>query len=176
MNSPLTRLKRCRGCREIKPISSFPGDPVAKDGRRRACSACIAAGQHRPLVKSAATRQRDSEQAKAPHRRAANLAAVKRWQHRNRDAFLAARAVGLALKRGVIGKPARCQAKGCEYHGSRLQAHHPRYDLRLLVVWVCPSHHRALHNGHAVDLLPGLPAALVAVPPTLTSISQEASP
>ena len=105
--------KVCLVCDLAKPLTEFPRDAVANDGRRRACNECVSSGRYVPASKSEATRARDKKQASTPERRASNLAAVKRWQQNNRAAFLAARAVRLALKSGVLAPPARCQVKGC---------------------------------------------------------------
>jgi hypothetical protein len=166
-----TEVKFCKTCAQPKSIEEFDRDAVAADGRRRSCRSCIETGACAPAVKSPEARRKDREQALQPHRRAANLAAVKRWQGNNRGAHRAARAVRLALEAGTLAKPRRCQIVGCEYAGEKLHAHHSDYAFPLLVVWCCPSHHREMHLGREVALHPGLPPALTAIPETLVRVT-----
>jgi hypothetical protein len=64
----------------------------------------------------------------------------KRWNNAHREARRAHDLVARAIRRGDL---IRGQ---CEVCGSfRVQGHHDRYDEPLMVRWLCPRHHRALH-------------------------------
>lgn len=86
----------------------------------------------------------------------------KRWRARNREKWLADQkkqynpvqqsardAVKYALRVGWLSRPSHCELchVACKPHG-----HHPDYELRLSVIWVCHACHMRLHRG-LVELL-----------------------
>ena len=64
-----------------------------------------------------------------------------KWRQNNRFKHLAHLKLQYAIKCGKIKKEL-CKKCGEKFvHG-----HHPDYSRPLLVVWLCPQHHRAIHS------------------------------
>jgi hypothetical protein len=89
---------------------------------------------------------RDRERRAQPHRRIANRIAVAAWQQSNPGAV----AAKMALRKGIVEKPAVCEAKGCKR--TDISGHHHSYAQPRRATWLCPSHHRRLHVGARVKL------------------------
>lgn len=69
----------------------------------------------------------------------------QKWRKRNPRAYLAHRAVQMALGLGVL------QKQPCSVCGdTKAEAHHPRYDRPFDVVWLCRAHHKAEHRAMGV--------------------------
>lgn len=161
--------KCCRTCKAEKPFVDFARHKQAKDGRRRDCRACVEAGvTKRAASPSSAAKEADKTQRARPESRQTNRRCVREWKARNRPATNAFRAVQRAMRKGTIAKPKRCQARGCKFEGE-LQAHHHDYLSSLVVVFLCPKHHRRLHAGEHVKLISGLPPELASIPPQLVA-------
>lgn len=64
----------------------------------------------------------------------------QRWRKRNPKSYLAHLSVQNALKLGVIER-APCSVCGAV----KAEAHHPDYERPYDVIWLCRTHHRALH-------------------------------
>lgn len=74
------------------------------------------------------------------------ILAERAWQRLHWDAILAHAAVARAVKRGTL-VPEPCEACGQEV----TLAHHDDYGERLVVRWLCHSHHRLWHLEHPLD-------------------------
>lgn len=153
--------KHCRTCRTTKPIGEFRRHAHSHDGHVHSCRSCQEVARARRKVAIELTPEQIAEKHKK--KLASNRRAVSRWQQENTEAVRAKAAVASALKRGVIAKPIRCQVRACKNSG-RLHAHHSDYSAPLTVAWLCPAHHKALHHGRGLELVPGLPASLAAAP------------
>ena len=68
---------------------------------------------------------------------------VKKWMDNNRDKALAHSAIKNRVKSGTIVKPTNCQDCGLAI---AVEAHHPDYNKRLEVLWVCDDCHKAIHR------------------------------
>jgi hypothetical protein len=81
--------------------------------------------------------------ARHPERaREADRPAKRRWNARNAEKIRAHTAVHNAIRRRKL------QRGPCEVCGAdRVHAHHDDYSKPLVVRWLCPLHHRQLHNG-----------------------------
>lgn len=83
-------------------------------------------------------------QAMAAKRAAAGgaFALNKEWNTKNREKYLAHKAVETALRTG------RLQRKPCERCGETklVHAHHDDYSKRREVMWLCPLHHKQRHR------------------------------
>lgn|SRR5574337_437640 len=70
-----------------------------------------------------------------------------RWKEKNREKYLAHKAVEYALKTGkLVRGPCEC---GC---GQKAQAHHDDYTKRLEVRWLCKKAHEAVHHPPSLDI------------------------
>ena len=63
-----------------------------------------------------------------------------------KEAFLARMAVTNAVKKGILQRPDCCER--CDSDARPPQAHHPDYNKRLEVQWLCPSCHSLIHPHH----------------------------
>ena len=87
--------------------------------------------------------------------RAINRRAVERYRAKNPHKIAAAKAVNLAIRRGAISRPPRCEALRC---GRRPRhAHHNSYHprRRLKVAHLCLHHHEHSHHRGPVRLRKG---------------------
>jgi hypothetical protein len=64
----------------------------------------------------------------------------QRWRKRNPKSYLAHLSVQNALNLGVIER-APCSVCGAD----KAEAHHPDYERPYDVIWLCRTHHKALH-------------------------------
>jgi hypothetical protein len=118
-------LKRCRKCRAEKRAEEFHRNAANPDGRHDWCKEC----------KNAWKRGRSPE---------AKRAERLRWKAANPEKKLAHKALQKAVARGTLVRPEACERCGSE--GS-VQGHHPDYERRFEVVWLCPSCHGEEHAG-----------------------------
>lgn len=87
--------------------------------------------------------------------RAINRRAVERYRAKNPHKVAARTAVNLAIRRGTLRRPTRCEALRC---GRRPRhAHHNSYNhrRRLKVVHLCGIHHEHTHHRGPVRLRKG---------------------
>ena len=85
--------------------------------------------------------ERMREYAKTPDGKAAKLRANRAYRQRSKDRLAAHNAVGKALLRGHMTKWP-CQVCG----NANSEAHHPDYQNKLGVVWLCDDHHKEAHR------------------------------
>ena len=175
--------KRCYKCRRLLPPDAFYRHAAMADGHFNKCKDCTRqdALDYRRKNREA-IRRYDRMRSGMPHRIAIRKAyrqsaAGKQAQARSSkkqrtlhpEKFRARALVNHALR---AGKLARLPCFEC---GKPAQAHHPDYSDPLGVVWLCPEHHREVHNmigkkhGIPSPLLPPHAAArtrpVPAVPP-----------
>lgn len=136
-------MKRCKLCKIDKPTESFYIHPLMTDGHLSFCKECkkkYARNRSRSVVGREYDRFRNTTPARklwlkkyAPKRRA------KHYQkYRARMYF------GDAMRdgRGPEKKP-------CEKCGdTNVHGHHPDYSKPLEVIWLCPKHHREIHEQY----------------------------
>jgi hypothetical protein len=157
--------KVCRSCKKPKSFDAFAPNKIARDGRRRDCRACVAAGRSPAKGRSPEQKARRAELNKQPHRRAGVLASVYRWRAANPDAIAAHAAVDVAIRSGEIVPAKTCQAHGCKKRNG-LASHHNSYaaNRRKRVVWLCRHHHRTVHTGRNVPLKKSAPCKVASAP------------
>lgn len=136
-------LKTCFKCLRAKPLAEFYVHKQMADGHLNKCKECTKSDvrYHRKdnLEK---VRSYDVARAKAPQRRAKNVART-RGRRAKGDGYMAAHnAVARAIKSGNLQR-SPCQMCGTENH---VHAHHDDYSKPLEVMWLCPIHHRARHD------------------------------
>lgn len=161
---PETHEKRCRTCKQHKPLTAFATHPLAHDGHRRDCKSCVKAGRIKKDPRPSAERTKRQRRARKsnPAVQARNRVAVANWTRRNPAARRARQVLHGALKRGEVKKPTRCQAKGCAKH--KIEGHHPDYRRPIEVLWACRSHHRRLHAGEHIALKAHVDHRLAKIP------------
>lgn len=89
-------------------------------------------------------RERDTERAKQPERRAYITANTKRWRKEHPERMAAQNAVARALRRGELEK-GQCERE-CQECSTVIHAHHDDYSKPLEVRWLCALHHAAVHR------------------------------
>jgi hypothetical protein len=85
----------------------------------------------------------DEEKAEAAKRRRKSSAESKKAKRlsdpQSKQAYDSRRKLKRAVSRGkIVPLP-------CEVCGEKAEAHHPSYDMPLVVVWLCREHHREAH-------------------------------
>lgn len=115
---------RCYRCKEDKPEDAFGLKLSSARGRQDWCREC----------KNAWKRDRPAEIKRAER---------QSWKARHREKHLAQKACQKAVARGTLVRPDACERCG----GGPVQGHHPDYEKRLEVVWLCPRCHGEEHAG-----------------------------
>jgi hypothetical protein len=150
--TPTPTTKRCTACKRTTPIKLMKNH----GGGRPAsiCKACSNA-QRRPRYWADVerSRARGRTYARSARGRELNRQAVARWQAANALKVKAAARARLAIARGDIIKPEICEVRGCT--SVPRDAHHQSYTRPLDVIFVCPSHHAAIHRHGPQRLKPG---------------------
>jgi hypothetical protein len=155
-------FKYCKACNAIKPLGEFGQHHRAKDGKRKACRACVRKGRALTTPPTPEQAAQAKVAAAKPERRERNRQAVRSWAQRNPQAARARQILMRARRRGAVTPPAMCQVVDCE--NTRLVAHHSDYSRPLDVLHVCGRHHRLLHGGVALKLKEGVPFGLKRIP------------
>ena len=139
----MSTIKTCSVCKSVLSIEDFYKQPQSTgDGRMAKCKSChrAAVTAHR-MNNLERIRQYDSERAKQPHRKAQNVANVRRRRQSDSRYMRCHNAVARALKKGVL------QRSNCERCGhEKSMAHHDSYDHPLQVMWLCQPCHKQRHK------------------------------
>lgn len=129
--------KRCNGCGDTKPLTEYYASPGrSKDGLNARCKTCI-----RAAVKQyqQANRERVLENARVHGRRRRTLARRLTCEEvrvrQNARLF-----INRELRAGRMVCPEACES--CKQSHS-VTAHHPDYNERGVVEWLCKTCHRA---------------------------------
>jgi hypothetical protein len=135
-------MKRCCGCRVIKPREEFHKRNRFRNGLQSLCKACMHESYLRlrddPNFRERMGRNRKAWLEKNPER----WAEVKKaYLARNPQKVLAKRRVNSAIASGKLQRHP-CSVCGC----APAHAHHPDYSQPLNVVWLCPLHHGEIHR------------------------------
>lgn len=121
----------CHACKERKPGSEFGDDKTRNSGKASACRACV-----REKVRLWKLQNPDKDKRN-------DKKAIRSWQVRNREKYIAHHKVWRAIKLGVLLRPKVCSS--CERE-RRIHGHHPDYSKPLEVVWLCHICHRNIHK------------------------------
>ena len=159
------KSKPCMTCGETKSLTAFAPNRNASDGRRRVCNSCIASELvgTKSRTPSDEAKARDRARRISERGRKVSRDCAKAWRKENPEAVLAQKAVAVAIRRGVLARPQGCQILGCSYKG-KPHAHHFDHLLPLQILWCCGRHHKMLHAGANLAIVPGLPEDLLRVP------------
>jgi hypothetical protein len=135
------KTKRCRECRELKPIEQFYKHKQMADGHLNKCKNCVCSRIRAYRRNNDSVREYDRERAKTPKVKARIRENTIRWRKQNPDKYRAQTAIGNAVRDGKLKK------QPCEICGSmRAHAHHDDYAKPLEVRWLCPKHHIRGHH------------------------------
>jgi hypothetical protein len=141
--------KTCRKCGETKQLSDFPPHKDMSDGHLNTCRDCrnIYIKNHRKTPAGMATRQKEKQYPDVKKRYKQSekgKQAIARYK-RDKTRESAKNAVKYALKTGKLIKQP-CFVCGHE----ESHAHHSSYapDMKLVVTWLCQTHHNELHIEH----------------------------
>lgn len=144
--------KACRRCQKLLPLSDYYPHSRMADGHLNVCRSCVKARvmQHRELNLDR-IREYDRNRPNARHRNDAKRAYTITYRSLHQERYHAHVAVTNAVRDGKLVKQPCiiCNAANAE-------AHHHDYSKPLDVTWLCPVHHRRLHNDK-FTLIPRIP-------------------
>jgi SHS2 domain-containing protein len=153
-------MKTCFKCQQEKPLSAFythsqTGAP------HRECKACTLARQrirrenNLEAIKADirarhwANREKELAQKRAymltDAYRESQLRSSRLQRERYPQRDRAWKQMSHAMRRGLITKWPVCSVPTCSC--TEVEGHHPDYSQPLSVVWLCPTHHRQLHDA-----------------------------
>jgi hypothetical protein len=135
--------KICPKCnkKKLANLKNFKPNPKMKLGLTSWCRDCKRAVDR---IYSRKYRKEHPEWKKMDNKRNAHL--IKAYLKKNKQDFperyKARRLLNYAVRTGVIKK------QSCKVCKAKItHAHHPDYSKPLEVIWLCPSHHKAIHFG-----------------------------
>ena len=123
-------MKKCTGCKKTKSLNEFKTNKQHLDGRTSQCRDC-----HRKL---------DSEYQKNKRLTIEGYKTeeFRRYREKYPEKYKAQQKVNRAIKNGKIKR------SPCELCGKKkVHAHHPDYSKPYEVQFLCPPHHKLIHNG-----------------------------
>jgi hypothetical protein len=134
--------KVCRRCGESKPLTDYYKHKNMYDGRLNICKECTKKRVRKHREDNIDyIRSYDRDRAKKIHRKEFSASLTKKYRSNNRLYGIAHNKVKRAIKNGIIKKT------GCIFCGRPdSQGHHFDYTKPLDVVWLCPIHHRKVHD------------------------------
>lgn len=141
-------IKTCNTCLEDKPRTEFYAAKGMADGLHSRCKVCYRAKvlEHR-AANIEKVRAYDRARGKHPDRIRTTMEISSKWRTEDKRRMAAHNAVTRALRKGLL------ERKPCERcFAEKSYAHHESYseDQRLVVVWLCQSHHKERHKEMAL--------------------------
>ncbi len=115
-------LKKCTICKQWQPLVNFSKNSLKWDNLEAFCRHCN-------TIKMRSYRERNREKV--------NLIAYKSMSNHPKECN------ARSLSNYYYPKRQVCSLDGCNQMGER---HHPDYSNPSLIIWLCPKHHRELHN------------------------------
>lgn len=147
--------KVCKTCDVIKPIAEFYKNKELRDGHFNECKMCCNK-RTRENVANNAQHYRDyhREISRLPHyvkvsrdykqTQAGKQSIIKaclNWNKKHPDRRSAITALNHAIATGKVKRYPCWVCGSIKTHG-----HHPAYDQPMNVIWLCPMHHKEVHN------------------------------
>jgi len=120
------KLKRCRGCKEIKPLRDFPESKDHHGGYHSHCQICKKQKERLWRIKNKDFLNKRRKQYNIDHPNKQNARNV----FRN------------AVQRKELLRPNRCSTCGIV---GKIDGHHEDYNKPLEIVWLCKRCHRLRH-------------------------------
>lgn len=87
---------------------------------------------------------RNLEKRATPEGKAKRVVMARKWKRENRLKERAHKAVAKAIKSGRLIKPDACSKCG---GNEKIEGHHPNYEYRLVVLWLCQKCHQEVHRA-----------------------------
>lgn len=136
--------KRCPGCMEILDRSQFYSDKHAVDGLASACKKCGRARRN----KYASTHRESIRQWHRDHYRGNRESEDRNHEKYKKSEKGRARGrLAMAVYRGTIVKPDRCEECGASTEKQKLHGHHEDYTKVFDVKWLCAQCHGRVHTN-----------------------------
>lgn len=136
--------KRCKTCRQVKPLTAFYKHPSCPNGLGscKTCRVKYVSGWYQENKESRKKYRRQYGLANPEKERLWQLTARRNTYRRHPQRVRARNAVYTAKRTG------RLSEKPCEVCGDRpTECHHDDYSKPLQVRWLCRKHHKALHQS-----------------------------
>jgi len=134
-------MKQCFKCLCEKPLDAFYRHAAMADGYLNKCKECAKKDVSEHRAKNIERiRAYDAARASLPHRIELRNRVHREWKEKHPERRAAHMKLLYALRSGAV-KRWPCEVCGSE----KVEAHHPAYDLPLLVTWLCPPHHKQAH-------------------------------
>lgn len=138
-------MKECFKCHIVKPLTEFYKHKGMADGHLNKCKDCNKKDTVNNYVKNRDYYiAYDKARAKTKRRKAWRYQDTKKWRAENPEAYAAHGAVARALKSGKLTK------EPCHCGETKVEAHHPDYEQKLFVIWLCNKHHKHIHERTAL--------------------------
>ena len=125
-----------------KSIAEYYIHEAMRDGHVNICKECkiIDSQIYNKTERGRATEKKRNQTKK---RKKYSKARLRIWRENNREKGIAHSKIGYAVRSGKIKKPNNCACCGI---GGPLHGHHEDYNDPLVVIWLCPGCHVAVHN------------------------------
>lgn len=137
-------MKRCNKCGEFKPLDQFTAHPSCTGGRLHKCRKCHAVDCRSSYIKNREARLAAcKEYVKRPEVAERRRAYGKTYNATNSRKKWCRQVTYRAVQSGKIKRGA-CVVCGSE----NSEAHHESYDNPMAITWLCPTHHKQLHQNH----------------------------
>ena len=131
-----TDMKKCKTCREVKPVSEYYYNKRYK-GYFWECKACNNIRRRDWSINNPEKARRQKRKLKRDYR--------TKYPGR----YFANNKVGSTLRNGTLHRPDFCS---CCNKACKPQAHHPNYNKPLEVQWLCEGCHKKFHADIRVFL------------------------
>ena len=144
-------MKKCRKCKQEKPLDNYYMHSQMADKHLNICKACtrkrVIVHREKNLEKIRAyDRERRSPENLNCRQREKRLAINKAWRGKDKRRAKAHNIVARKLQKT---KPDSCAI--CDRDGL-LHAHHPDYSRPEEVIWCCPACHKQLHKDQTLAI------------------------
>lgn len=150
--SEMNSTKKCRKCKNIKPLSEFYKHETSADGLRYDCKECFNKRTAIYQKTDAGKLVGAKSKAKYLNTQKGKLSHIKdsaKYYATNPIKRKAQSAINNAIQLGKLTKPSTCEecARTDKIHG-----HHDDYSLPMVVRWLCQLCHVAWHHENGPGL------------------------
>lgn len=135
-------VKKCFKCNEEKSLIYFYDHKGMSDGKLNKCKECTKKDVSNYSIKNnEKIKIYEKKRSQTIKRKLLNNKNTKQWRKLNPEKWSAQVKVNNAIRSGYLLK------KTCEVCGkTKAHAHHDDYSKPLVVIWLCPLHHKERHK------------------------------